>query len=166
MATGPAGSVDPGLDSAGRVGDEGSDRAVRRDGVPNTEIADRTGTSRPTVLKWRGRYEQAGVDGLDDVPLALSMERSTLDDLGENVGGQGETARSSRRRWSARRWRSGWGSRSPRWPGSGQLEHRAASSAVALGRDGAVGAKGTFNSYGQLESILATAERRLAEAHA
>jgi hypothetical protein len=38
--------------------------------------------------------------------------------------------------------------------------------AVALGRDGAVRAKGTFNSYGQLESILATAERRLAEAGA
>ena len=38
--------------------------------------------------------------------------------------------------------------------------------AVALGRDGAVRAKGTFNSYGQLESILAAAERRAAEAHA
>jgi hypothetical protein len=38
--------------------------------------------------------------------------------------------------------------------------------AVALGRDGAVRAKGTFNSFGQLESILATAERRLAEAGA
>jgi hypothetical protein len=38
--------------------------------------------------------------------------------------------------------------------------------AVALDRDGAVRAKGTFNSYGQLESILATAERRLAEGHA
>ena len=38
--------------------------------------------------------------------------------------------------------------------------------AVALGRDGAVRAKGTFNSYGQLEGILAAAERRVAEAHA
>jgi hypothetical protein len=38
--------------------------------------------------------------------------------------------------------------------------------AVALGRDGAVRAKGTFNSFAQLESILATAERRLAEAGA
>ncbi len=38
--------------------------------------------------------------------------------------------------------------------------------AVALDPDGAVRAKGTFNSYGQLESILATAERRLAEASA
>jgi hypothetical protein len=38
--------------------------------------------------------------------------------------------------------------------------------AVALDRDGAVRAKGTFNSYGQLESILATAERRLADARA
>ena len=27
-----------------------------------------TATSRPTVLKWRGRYEQSGVDGLDDDP--------------------------------------------------------------------------------------------------
>ena len=38
------------------------------DGVANTDIADRTGTSRPTVLKWRGRYEQSGVDGLEDDP--------------------------------------------------------------------------------------------------
>ena len=38
------------------------------DGVANTDIADRTGTSRPTVFKWRGRYEQSGVDGLDDDP--------------------------------------------------------------------------------------------------
>jgi hypothetical protein len=47
-----------------------------------------------------------------------------------------------------------------------ELEIPGSPFAVALGRDGAVGAKGTFNSYGQLESILATAERRLAEAHA
>jgi hypothetical protein len=38
--------------------------------------------------------------------------------------------------------------------------------AVALDRGGTVRAKGTFNTYGQLESILSTAERRLAEAHA
>ena len=38
--------------------------------------------------------------------------------------------------------------------------------AVALDRHGAVRAKGTFNTYGQLESIVSTAERRLAEAHA
>lgn len=35
--------------------------------------------------------------------------------------------------------------------------------AVALDRDGTVGAKGTFNNLAQLESILATAERRGAE---
>jgi hypothetical protein len=38
--------------------------------------------------------------------------------------------------------------------------------AVALDGDGAVRAKGTFNTYGQLESIVATAERQLTEAHA
>lgn len=35
--------------------------------------------------------------------------------------------------------------------------------AVATDRDGVVRAKGAFNSFGQLESILASAERRLAE---
>ena len=47
-----------------------------------------------------------------------------------------------------------------------ELEIPGSPFAVALGRDGAVHAKGTFNNYGQLESILATAERRLAEASA
>src|SRR5216684_8355151 len=36
--------------------------------------------------------------------------------------------------------------------------------AVVLGLDGTVLAKGTFNSLGQLESVLATAERREREA--
>ena len=38
--------------------------------------------------------------------------------------------------------------------------------AVVLDGDGAVRAKGTFNTYGQLESIVATAERQLADVHA
>jgi transposase len=38
------------------------------DGVSNTEIADRVGMSRPTVLKWRDRYTRAGVDALVDLP--------------------------------------------------------------------------------------------------
>lgn len=37
--------------------------------------------------------------------------------------------------------------------------------AVALGLDGTVLAKGTFNSYAQLESVLASAERRTEPAH-
>jgi uncharacterized membrane protein YphA (DoxX/SURF4 family) len=47
-----------------------------------------------------------------------------------------------------------------------ELEIPGSPFAIALGRDGAVRAKGTFNSYAQLESILATAERRLVEASA
>ena len=38
------------------------------DGVSNTEIAQRTGTTRPTVLKWRARYSELGIDGLADEP--------------------------------------------------------------------------------------------------
>jgi transposase/DNA-binding CsgD family transcriptional regulator len=35
-------------------------------GVANTEIAARVGVSRPTVLGWRGRYQQSGIAGLSD----------------------------------------------------------------------------------------------------
>jgi transposase len=36
------------------------------EGLPNTEIAVMVGASRPTVLSWRERYEQAGMAGLED----------------------------------------------------------------------------------------------------
>ena len=38
------------------------------DGVANEVIAAAVGTSKPSVLKWRARFELAGVDGLDDAP--------------------------------------------------------------------------------------------------
>jgi len=38
------------------------------DGVSNTDIAERTGVSRPTVIGWRVRYEQSGMAGLVDRP--------------------------------------------------------------------------------------------------
>jgi hypothetical protein len=47
-----------------------------------------------------------------------------------------------------------------------ELEIPGSPYAIAIAPDGSVRAKGTFNSYGQLESILATAERRIAEAGA
>jgi hypothetical protein len=46
----------------------------------------------------------------------------------------------------------------------GELEIPGSPYAVALDLDGAVLAKGTFNTLGQLESVLATAERRRAQA--
>ena len=36
------------------------------DGLPNAEIARRTGTSRPTVVDWRARYDAGGVGALHD----------------------------------------------------------------------------------------------------
>jgi transposase len=38
------------------------------EGLPNAEIARRTGTSRPTVLSWRDRYETGGIRALEDLP--------------------------------------------------------------------------------------------------
>ncbi|MEN3263812.1 IS630 family transposase [Pseudonocardia sp.] len=38
------------------------------EGLSNTEIARRAGTSRPTVLDWRARYDTGGIRALDDLP--------------------------------------------------------------------------------------------------
>lgn len=47
------------------------------DGVSNTEIASRTGVSRPTVISWRARYDASGIAGLND--RARSGRPRTLD---------------------------------------------------------------------------------------
>jgi transposase len=38
------------------------------DGVGNTEIAERVGVARQTVLTWRARYRDRGMAGLEDIP--------------------------------------------------------------------------------------------------
>jgi len=38
------------------------------DGIPNVEIAQRVGVSRPTVNHWRDRYLEGGVAALHDRP--------------------------------------------------------------------------------------------------
>jgi transposase len=38
------------------------------EGLSNTEIAERVGCSRPTVIRWRSRYAAKGLAGLDDQP--------------------------------------------------------------------------------------------------
>jgi transposase len=54
------------------------------DGVSNTEIARLVGSSRPTVILWRGRYARSGIAGLNDQPR--SGRPRTLDHrkIGEN----------------------------------------------------------------------------------
>ncbi|MFC4951234.1 helix-turn-helix domain-containing protein, partial [Pseudonocardia sp. GCM10023141] len=37
------------------------------DGLPDAEIARRTGTSRPTVVDWRARYDAGGIAALQDM---------------------------------------------------------------------------------------------------
>ena len=74
------------------------------DGVANTEIAERVGVSRPTVLKWRERYVQAGVDALADLPRPgrvreideVAVLAETLADKGKPPAVLGVT------HWSAR----------------------------------------------------------------
>src|SRR4051794_28276489 len=48
------------------------------DGVGTSAIARRVGVSRPTVIQWRDRYLEAGLDGLSDA--ARSGRPKTIDD--------------------------------------------------------------------------------------
>lgn len=48
------------------------------EGVANHRLASELGTSRPTVLRWRQRFEQAGVEGLlEDAPRPGRKPRLT-----------------------------------------------------------------------------------------
>src|ERR1700677_273335 len=51
------------------------------DGVSNTEIASRTGVSRPTVIAWRARYEESGIGGLVDRPRSGRPRRLDHGDI-------------------------------------------------------------------------------------
>src|SRR5215469_11064162 len=50
------------------------------DGVANHRVASELRTSRPTVLRWRRRYEQAGLEGLlEDAPRPGRKRRLTME---------------------------------------------------------------------------------------
>ena len=57
-----ASSVPAGLAARARI------VLLAAEGLPNAEIARRTGTSRPTVVGWRDRYETGGIRALQDLP--------------------------------------------------------------------------------------------------
>jgi transposase len=74
------------------------------EGLANAEIARRTGTSRPTVVDWRARYDAGGIASLDDQPRSgrppeideIDVVVATLADDGRPPAHLGVT------HWSAR----------------------------------------------------------------
>jgi len=74
------------------------------DGLPNAEIARRTGTSRPTVVDWRARYDAGGVTALHDLPR--SGRPPEIDEIDVVVATLAEDGRPPARlgvtHWSAR----------------------------------------------------------------
>jgi transposase len=74
------------------------------EGVPNAEIARRTGTSRPTVVDWRGRYEDGGIAALADLPRGGRPPRiDEVDVVVATLADQGRPpARLGVTHWSAR----------------------------------------------------------------
>jgi hypothetical protein len=74
------------------------------DGLPNAEIARRAGTSRPTVVDWRARYDAGGINSLHDQPRSgrpaeideIDVVVATLADDGRPPARLGVT------HWSAR----------------------------------------------------------------
>src|SRR2546421_1336812 len=59
--------------ASSRAGEAGLARRARivllaAEGLPHTEVAERCGTSVPTVRHWRSRYVAAGIKALEDLP--------------------------------------------------------------------------------------------------
>jgi transposase len=74
------------------------------DGLPNAEIARRTGTSRPTVVGWRARYDEGGIRALGDRPR--SGRPTQIDEVDVVVATLADEGRPPERlgvtHWSAR----------------------------------------------------------------
>src|SRR3954454_11380626 len=74
------------------------------DGLPNAEIARRTGTSRPTVVDWRARYDAGGIRALHD--MARSGRPPEIDEIDVVVATLAEDGRPPAHlgvtHWSAR----------------------------------------------------------------
>jgi transposase len=74
------------------------------EGLTNTEIARRTGSTRPTVISWRNRYAAAGISALGDLPRSgrppvvdeLEVVATTLADGGRPPAHLGVSHWSSR----------------------------------------------------------------------
>ena len=45
------------------------------DGLTGAQIAERAGCTEPTVIKWRRRYTEAGLAGLEDTPRPAARRR-------------------------------------------------------------------------------------------
>ena len=73
-------------------------------GVANTDIAEQVGASRPTVLKWRDRYAELGIEALGDLPR--SGRPGTVDEVAVLVATLAEDGRPPARlgvtHWSSR----------------------------------------------------------------
>src|SRR5258705_3839435 len=74
------------------------------DGMPNAQVAGVAGVSRPTVIGWRGRYEQGGIRGLEDEPRSgRPTEISEADVVVATLADDGRPpARLGITHWSAR----------------------------------------------------------------
>jgi transposase len=74
------------------------------EGLTNTEIARRTGSTRPTVINWRNRYATGGINALGDLPRSgrpavvdeLEVVATTLADSGRPPAHLGVSHWSSR----------------------------------------------------------------------
>jgi transposase len=70
--------------ASSRIGEAGLARRARivllaAEGLPHTEVAERCGTSVPTVRHWRSRYVAAGIKALEDLPR--SGRPKTVDEV-------------------------------------------------------------------------------------
>ena len=73
------------------------------DGVSNNQLAQELATSRPTVIQWRRRYQQAGLEGLlQDAPRPGRKKQITAEQIAAILDATLHTTPKDATHWSAR----------------------------------------------------------------
>jgi len=73
------------------------------DGMSNNQLAQELATSRPTVIQWRRRYQQGGVEGLSqDAPRPGRKKQITAEQIAAIIDATLHTTPRNATQWSAR----------------------------------------------------------------
>ena len=104
---------------------------LAQEGLPNRVIADRLGTSRPTVILWRRRFAQGGLEALcEDAPGRGRKATITAEQVAAVVDATLQTTPADATQWSTRTMAKAQGISAASvqriWVGHGLQPHRSA----------------------------------------
>ena len=97
MLTGRTGEMRPGEGRVGRAVERARIVLLAADGLTGAQIAERAGCTEPTVIKWRRRYTEAGLAGLEDTPRPGGPKTVPTEEASDKPSDYGSRRRQTQR---------------------------------------------------------------------